>query len=416
MKETSIVVLGAGMIGVSVAWHLARRGHQVTLVDRRSPGQETSFGNAGLIQREAIEPHPFPRAWSDILRILPNRAIDVRYRLPAMVREAQVLWRYWRASAPQEFERIAQAYASLIVHCTDDHQVMIEASGADALIDRRGWLQVYRSQDTLIAGIVEADAAQRLQGVEFETCDRLRLRELEPALRDEAVGAIWWENAWSVNDPGGLVDAYARSFVAGGGQFVESEVLSMDQSGSGWTLRLRNGTLAGEVLVLAAGPWSIAMLRNLGYTIPMFVQRGYHMHYESVAGAPLNFPVFDHDRGYTLAPKSLGIRLTTGAELAQVGDVSRTGQLAAAERAAREIFPLGRRKDAHAWRGARPCIADMKPVIGPAHHHKNLWFAFGHGHQGFTLGPTTGRLLAAMMAGEPTSTDMSPFRADRFGS
>ncbi len=402
------------MVGVSIAWHLARRGYQVTLVDRRKPGQETSFGNAGLIQREAIEPHPFPRSWFDILRILPNRAIDVQYRLTAMVCEAPILWRYWRESSPQAFERIARAYASLIVHCTDDHQALIAASGADALINREGWLQVYRNLDTLGAGIATADGAHRSHGVEFEACDRQQLHELEPALSNDAVGAVWWKNAWSVSDPGGLVDAYARSFLAEGGTFVESDVLSMAPSGSGWTLRLRNGTLTGEALVLAAGPWSIPMLKNLGYAIPMFVQRGYHMHYEPAPGVKLNFPIFDHDRGYTLSPKRMGIRLTTGAELARADDPSCMRQLLAAERAAREIFPLAKRKDDLVWRGARPCIADMNPVIGPALRHKNLWFAFGHGHQGFTLGPTTGRLLAAMLAGEPTQTDMAPFRADRF--
>lgn len=414
MKETSILVLGAGMVGVGVAWHLRQRGHQVVLIDRRGPGQETSFGNAGLIQREAIKPHPFPRSWRDIIRILPDHAIDVQYRPLAMVHEAPVLWRYWRNSAPQRFKRIVQEYASLIVHCTEDHQTMIEASGADALIDRKGWLQVYRKPETLAAGIVEAREAHQSHDVEFEACDRQRLHALEPSLSEKAVGAVWWKNAWSASDPGELVRAYANSFIADGGEFVESEVLSLTQAGSGWSLRLRDRTLVGEALVLAAGPWSIPMIRDLGYRIPMFVQRGYHMHYEAEAGARLNLPVYENDRGYTLSPKRMGIRLTTGAELAQLDEPSHTGQLLAAERAAREIFPLAERKDATVWRGARPCIADMKPVIGPAPRHKNLWFAFGHGHQGFTLGPTTGRLLAAMIAGEPTQTDMTPFRADRF--
>lgn len=109
-----------------------------------------------------------------------------------------------------------------------------------------------------------------------------------------------------------------------------------------------------------------------------------------------------------------GLRLTTGAELNMLGAPPRYGQLAKAEQASREIFALGARRDDTPWLGNRPCMADMKPVIGPAHRHDNLWFAFGHGHQGFTLGPTTGRLLAAIMTGQQPAVDMTLFASDRF--
>jgi D-amino-acid dehydrogenase len=91
-RET--IVLGAGMVGVSVAYHLAQRGHPVLLVDRRPPGQETSFGNAGIIQREAIAPYPFPHDLKTLSRVLLNRGIDIRYRLSDMVAAAGPLLAY----------------------------------------------------------------------------------------------------------------------------------------------------------------------------------------------------------------------------------------------------------------------------------------------------------------------------------
>src|SRR5699024_6494169 len=103
-----------------------------------------------------------------------------------------------------------------------------------------------------------------------------------------------------------------------------------------------------------------------------------------------------------------------GAELNTINAPPRLGQLQAAEDALRELYPLGKRREGKPWKGARPCLADMKPVIGPAHRHDGLWFAFGHGHQGFTLGPTTGRLLSQRMACETPSVNMTPFRSDRF--
>ena len=138
------------------------------------------------------------------------------------------------------------------------------------------------------------------------------------------------------------------------------------------------------------------------------------MHYATQPTAKLNYWLMDAEIGYLLAPMNAGVRLTTGAELDRLESPADEEQLGAAEKVARTIFPLGERKDSAAWKGARPCLPDMKPVIGPAPRHPGLWLAFGHGHQGFTLGPATGQLLADMMENKPTAIDMAPFRADRF--
>src|SRR5699024_9903485 len=142
--------------------------------------------------------------------------------------------------------------------------------------------------------------------------------------------------------------------------------------------------------------------------------RGYHMHYEPSEESYLNYAIMDFERGYLLSPKKAGLRLTTGAELNTLDAPPRYGQLEAAERALKELFPLGSRCEAKPWKGARPCMPDMKPVIGPAPRHENLWCALGHGHQGFTLGPVTGRMIGEMMDGETPFVDASPFKIDRF--
>jgi len=110
-----------------------------------------------------------------------------------------------------------------------------------------------------------------------------------------------------------------------------------------------------------------------------------------------------------------GIRLTTGAELAERDAPSDVRQLAAAEAVARQYFPLGTAMDPTPWRGARPCLPDMKPIIGAAKYHTGMWFALGHAYHGFTLGPVTGRLLAEMMTGEDPFTNPVPYSPDRFG-
>jgi D-amino-acid dehydrogenase len=174
------------------------------------------------------------------------------------------------------------------------------------------------------------------------------------------------------------------------------------------------GKIEATSVVVAMGPWSEQVTSRLGYRLPLAVKRGYHMHYEAQPEARLNHPVLDIEHGYLIAPMSRGIRLTTGVELAR-RDAPRTPtQLNAVEPIARTLFPLGARIDGEAWMGARPCTPDMMPIIGPARRHKDLWFAFGHAHHGFTLGAVTGRLVAEMITGESLLVDPHPFRAGRF--
>ena len=409
-----VIVLGAGMVGVCVAWHLVKRGHSVTLVDRRAPGMETSFGNAGLIQREAVHPHPFPRDLATLWRVLQNRSIDIRYRSGAMLACSHALRQYWHYSAPDSFARIAPEYASLIRHCTEEHAEMIQQAGAEALVRKDGWLDVFRTRRALDATLTLAEEAKIRFGLEYAALDRVSLDMRQSQLSNVLIGGIHWTNSWSVVDPGALVQAYARAFEVGGGRIVRAEAHGATQVGTHWSLATSQGTLTAQELVLAAGPWSGEWLKRLGYRMPFFYLRGYHMHYAVQDDATLHYALRDAEKGYLLSPKRAGIRLTTGAELNTLDAPPLLGQLRAAEDEARRIFPLGERRDPQPWMGARPCLADMKPVIGPGHRHTGLWFALGHAHQGFTLGPLTGRLVGEMMDGETPCVDMTPFRANRF--
>ncbi|MGP9809138.1 NAD(P)/FAD-dependent oxidoreductase [Halomonas sp. AOP12-C2-37] len=408
------VVLGAGMVGVCIAWHLRQRGHDVTLVDRLEPGRETSFGNAGIIQREAVRPYPFPRDIKTLLSVLPNRRVDIRYRLAGMINAASPLLRYWMNSAPKAYQKIVPEYASLIQLALKTHGPMIEAAGAEHLVRRDGWLELYRTPEKLVARLKDAEEARRLYGVQFEELDRAALIVKEPALSGNIVGAIHWLDSWTVADPGALVAAYAQAFNRDGGRIVQADIQSVQQIGDRWQVKTPSETIEADNVVVALGPWAGNWLKELGYRFPTFVKRGYHMHYATQTPAKLNYWLMDAEVGYLLAPMNAGVRLTTGAQLDRLEALADAKQLDAAEKVARSVFPLGERRDEAPWKGARPCLPDMKPIIGPAPRHPGLWLAFGHGHQGFTLGPATGQLLADMMEGKETAVDMAPFRADRF--
>ncbi|NNC24143.1 FAD-binding oxidoreductase [Salinisphaera sp. USBA-960] len=413
--QREIAVLGAGMVGVCVAVHLQKAGHNVVLVDRKAPGQETSYGNAGLIQREAVEPHPFPRDIGTLWRVLPNRSIDIRYRASAMVGNAGALAQYWRYSSTREFERIVPEYASLIEQCTAEHDGMIKAAAAESLVRSDGWLQLFRHSATLEAEAAKAEDFRKRFGVEFKTLDSAALAQAEPALNEQLAGAIHWTNAWSVVDPGALVQAYADDFVAAGGTIETADITDISHNANGWRLHSDSATIDADGLVLATGPWSKPWLESLGYALPLFVMRGYHMHYAyPESGQTLSYGIMDFEKGYLVTPKRAGLRLTTGAELNSPGAPPNYGQLNAAESVVQSLVTLGARSDPEPWLGARPCLPDMKPIIGPAPAHRKLWFAFGHGHQGFTLGAVTGRMIREMVDGEEPFIDPVPYRAERF--
>jgi len=413
--KADVAVLGAGMVGVCIALHLQKRGRAVVLVDRRGAAEETSFGNAGMIQREAVVPHGFPQDLAVILRYALNQSIDAHYHLSALPRIAPFLWRYWKSSHQASHVAISRHYARLIEHCVAEHDVLAAESGVTApLLRREGWLRIYRTAEKRDAGFADAERWKREFGVEYRALDARALQAAEPHLAPVLVGALHWTQPTTAADPQALALAYLRRFETLGGRFVQGDATTLVEIGKGWRVSATQESIEASSAVVALGPWADVLTRKLGYDFPLGVKRGYHMHYRAAGEARLNHPLVDSEPGYCLTPMARGIRLTTGAEFA-LRDAPRTPvQLARAEPVASALFPLGERVDAEPWMGARPCTPDMLPVIGKAPRHRDLWFAFGHAHQGFTLGPVTGRMIAEMMAGEAPFIDPAPYAAERF--
>mgnify|MGYP002144044722 CR=1 FL=1 len=412
----SILVLGAGMVGTCTALHLQQRGFEVVLVDRRAPGLETSFGNAGLIQREAVEPYAFPREWGFVFKAALGLGAEVHWHARGLWQMAGALWRYFGHSRPPEHARATLAYSRLIGHATEEHAALMAAAGAEHLLQREGFRFLFRSPAALEQALARARALDDGFGVRHHAEDATALVRAEPALhaaQSQLAGAVHWLDPWAVRDPGALVQHYAQLLRASGGQVLQGDAQTLQAEGSGWQVQTEQGPVQAAQAVLALGPWADQALRRLGYRYPLFLKRGYHQHYQG--GATLHQPVLDAERGYVLAPMQRGLRLTTGAEFAPLNAPPTPVQLARAEPLARELLALGEPLPEPPWLGARPCTADMLPVMGPAPRHPGLWFNFGHAHQGFTLGPVAGRLLAEMVAGERSWIDPAPYAPARFG-
>lgn len=414
--KAEIVVLGAGMVGVGAALHLQQRGRDVILVDKHElAGEETSFGNAGMIECASVFPYMFPRDFREILRYAMNRAPQVRYQFSDLPAFLPWLMRYYLASAPDRALHGAMAVMPLIRNSLIEHEALIAEAGVPELMRKCGWIKMYRSDATLAGAVRDFERARRY-GVEGEILDGKALIRREPHLSGEFAGAIHFTEPGFVLDPGGLAKAYATLFQRKGGRFVVGDAQTLQQDAGGrWRVATPDGAVSGREAVVALGPWSDLVFGPLGYSIPLNVKRGYHLHLAPRGNAMLNQPVLDADLGYVLAPMSRGIRLATGVEFARRDAPPTPIQLQRALPRARALFPLGEVIDAKPWMGARPCLPDMLPVIGKAPRHAGLWFDFGHHHHGLTLGPATGRLLAEMMTGATPFADPAPFAVERFG-
>jgi D-amino-acid dehydrogenase len=414
MARYDCVVLGAGIVGICTALHLQKRGRATALVDRRGAAEETSFGNAGLIQREGVYPYGFPHDFGALLRYGLNRTIDAHYHPSALPKLAPFLWKYWHSSRPARHAEVARRYAKLIEHCVAEHDALAAEAGATDLIVRGGWMKIFRTARERDLRFAEAERWRRDFGVEHRQLDAKMLQEAEPYLAPVLAGAIHWTQPTRTIDPHALGQAYLRRFESLGGAFQQGNAATLEADGKGWRMRTARGPLEASAAVIALGPWADVLTRALGYDFPLAVKRGYHMHYRAAGEATLNLPVLDVERGYFMGPTRRGIRLTTGAEFALRDAIRTPVQLGRAEPIARDLFPLAERLDNEPWMGARPCTPDMLPVIGPAPRHAHLWFAFGHAHHGLTLGAVTGRLVAEMITGETPFVDPAPYAASRF--
>ena len=412
-RRIDAIVLGAGIVGTSVALHLAKRGLSVTLVDKGGPGEGTSYGNTGCIVGSNVFPTGFPRSFAKIVQVAMKRAPEANYHLRDLWRIAPWLAAYYRSSSLQGLIDSGVKLRPLMSRAVAEHKALLEESGALGYLRENGWITLYRTD----AGFQTVRPAIEFAGREGPAPQELRVDDvlaLEPSLRPVFRNALLWPDVCSLSNPLMVTRAYADRFRALGGTFVNGDARTLQRTDRRWRVDTAEGPIEGEAAVVALGPWSADVVSRFGLRVPLGIKRGYHRHYEPGEGATLSRPVIDIEKGYALTPMQQGIRLTTGAEFADRDAPPTPVQLDRVLPLARALFPLGAQKG-DTWLGRRPNMPDSLPVLGRAPGHDSLWLAFGHGHWGLTLGPVTGRLIAEMMTGATPFTDPAPFGAERFG-
>jgi len=414
----TVLVLGAGMVGVCTALALQKRGARVTLVDRKAPGRETSYGNAGVLARSSLIPINNPAMFRALPRMVRNTTTSLRYDPAFMARNAVWVAQFLANARRSRFLATAGALDGLIRLSIGRHLDLLAENALGGHLSDRGWLFLYRGAEGF-------DAAQGNRAVmadhdvPTEVLDDAALGDLEPGLRRIFARALWIKDSYSIDDPGAVVAGYARAFVAAGGTIRQGDVAAMTETGDRVTVHLSGASdLAADRVAVCLGPWAKGFLENSGYRVRMAFERGYHRHFtghRDGSNVPhLGRPVYDTGGGYVLSPMRAGLRLSSGVELTGCDAPPDTRQIERAELAAREAVDLGERADDTTWLGRRPTFPDSRPAIGIAPGSRRVALGIGHQHIGFMTGAGTGEMLADILSGRPCAIDAAPFRTERY--
>lgn len=403
-----IAVIGAGAVGLCTALHLLRAGHAVEIFDPREPGEGTSLGNAGVVAVSEVLPLGRPSILRQLPRMLADPIGPLVIRWPYLPRIAPWLLRFALASRASEVERIAAALAALLAGSVEAWREIVRGTGAEWRLGANGWIKVYPTAAELARAMPDI-ARQRAVGVRMDVLDADELRQLEPALAPVFAGATFCPDVCNVDMPLRMMQALATTAARNGALFHKREVRRLEAGEEGPALTDAAGSrVRYDRIVIAAGAWSRRLVRSLGLDVPLDTERGYHVMLETPERR-LRHPVSVAAPGYSLVQMEEGVRLTSGVEFAGLEAAADFRRIRRMAEHAAGVLPGLKPRPQSEWLGFRPSMPRSLPVIGPLRRRPEILLAFGHGHLGLTLGPITGRLVAAMIDGRAIPLDVTPF-------
>lgn len=410
--KTDVAIVGAGIIGLAIAFQLASGRRDIVVIDPNDPGSGASYGNAGTLAPYACVPVGNP----DVLRNLPGLLVNADS--PLAVRPAALpallpwLSRFLWQSMPVRARRNAYALAELLKDAMPTWRELAEQARLSDLLRHEGCLYLYRGKMPREDGEWGARLRNEL-GVRQERLTSEEVARLEPAL-PRASGGILFPDAAHIVDPAAMTSRLAAAATAKGALFERARVDRLEpQDGGRIRLTCRDRTIEAHTVVLAAGAWSRDLAEQAGEDIPLDTERGYHIEF-AMDACPIKRPVSPVDLGFYVTPMAGRLRVAGTVELGGLSAPLNPNQIALLERGVRKLFPdLGAVQSR--WLGFRPSLPDSLPVIGPSRRCPSLIHAFGHGHLGMTLAGVTSRIVAGLIEKRNDVPNLDAFRPDRFG-
>jgi len=404
------LVLGGGVVGLNIALQLQAKGFAVTLVDAERTRSAASYGNAGHIAIEQVE----PLASAAMVRSAFHRlyafggALDLPPRFAATWLPFAL--RLMRAARPESFARGKAALSGLMHDAMPAWRRRVADIGGQSLLREEGHFVVWETPRTAKAGLETWQATDTGEAT-FAPATADELKPLQALTKRPIAGAIRFHNTGQVADPVRLLRSLEDAFVARGGRILFDRVRTLHADSGAAHARLGSGDIAiADVMVLSAGAGSGDLLRPLGLKVPIVAERGYHIQGTASAWPADLPPVVFEDRSMIVTRFESGLRAASFVEIGRHGASPDRGKW---RRLRHHAAALGLPFDASAveWMGSRPTLPDYLPAIGRVRGVANLYYAFGHQHLGLTLGPVTGEIVADMV----TSGAAAPaFSLDRF--
>ncbi len=407
------VVVGAGIVGVCSGIELKRRGFDVTVIDRLDPGEACSFGNAGILAAQAVVPMAMPGVMAQAPRMLLDRDGPLVVRLRSLPTTIPWLWRFHRAGRIDKVVKTADAMKALYGSTVELHEQLAREAGVPELVVPDRYLYVARDPRNADVENGLAWRLRRERGTEIEVFDGPALREIEPELSPVYKRGVRVGPMARTTNPFRLTRAYADLLRRSGGNILRAEVNAVHPDGSRVRIETGSGTHEADAVVIAAGAWSLSLLKPLGLDLPLIAERGYHMTFAE-PGIKLRHVVSELERHFAVSQMEMGLRFAGTEELGLADEPPSWRRAEIFKRLASEMFPKINVGSGSRWMGPRPGTPDSLPAIGAVPGHPNIYVACGHGHLGLTGAPNTGRIVASLAAGERINLDLAPYAPGRF--
>jgi glycine/D-amino acid oxidase-like deaminating enzyme len=404
-------IVGAGIQGICIGLQLLKKNIPVTIFDKQDPAKMASYGNAGHFSPYAVLQFNRP----DILVNIPKMLFSSYGPLA-------LKWNYVPKMLPWIFNFIKNCNSKSMLHTAkymhqildlslDAYDELFKEIDTTNLVERKGILYGWTNEN-LKSRALEMKVRADL-GVKQTAVSKSEISDLEPNLQPIFDSGVLFDYAWHARDPYQISKRLFDLYIKKGGKFIKENVSEIKQTNSQETLiKTELNEYKFEKSVIACGAFSKKLTDQLGENIPLDTERGYHVHFKGMDHL-LSRAVINLDRGFGLTPMNQGMRAVGTVELGGLKNPPSKKRIEYIVRCAKELLPTLNKHDDE-WLGFRPTLPDFLPVIGPSQKNKNIVYAFGHHHLGWTLGAITGKVVSGIVAGENTNLDLAPYNSSRF--
>lgn len=406
-------VIGAGIIGLAIAYKLTQAGQSVLILDQGGMGEGASRGNAGAFAFADVEPMASPATLLKSPRWLLDPLGPLSVPLSYAPKMAPWMAQFARACLPTAHAASTKAQAALMELSKAETEPMFADAGLSHHLRHEGALYLYAGKRAFDAA-APVWRTRAAHGVAFEPVSGERLAELQPGLGASYTHAMLVPDWMMVSDPYEITKALGEQAVVQGAEFRQAKVTALQPGEGATTIMLEDGSsIAARQTILAGGAWSGKLAAQLGDKIPLEAERGYN--------TTLPVGAFDLKRqlvvpadGYVITPLASGIRVGGAAEFAGMNRPPDFRRSAIMLKKSESVMQGLKTDGGKQWMGFRPSLPDTLPVIGHSSVSPRVMYAFGHGHLGLTQCAATATLVCDLALDNPSSIDLHPYRAQRF--